>query len=80
MAIRRGAARGGKVDHDRYPLPEPIEISHEEWWREFDARARELLGIGGEEFIRRFEAGEYANGPEDRDIVELGLLMVDPPK
>jgi hypothetical protein len=79
MAIRKSSPRRHRVD-ESYPLPEPIEISHEEWWREFDARARELLGIGGEEFIRRFEAGEYLARIEEPDILELAFLRVHPPR
>jgi hypothetical protein len=36
------------------------------------------LGVSGTEFIRRFDAGEYEQIPDDeahRDIIELAMLI-----
>jgi hypothetical protein len=59
-------------------LPEDMFVSPEEGRRMFDEAARELVGMSGEEFIRRFDAGEFAEIPDDekhRNIIELGLMI-----
>lgn len=40
-------------------LPPIIEMTLEESRADFDAKAREWLGISGDEFLRRLDAGEY---------------------
>jgi hypothetical protein len=43
----------------------------------FDAQARKLLGISGEEFLRRWDAGEYdaiEDDPAHPEIMRLVLL------
>ena len=45
--------------------------------RFFDAKSRELLGITGDEFLRRWAAGDYddiADDPNHSDIMYLVLL------
>jgi hypothetical protein len=44
----------------------------------FEEQARKLLGISGEEFLRRWEAGEYdelADDPEHPEILRLATLI-----
>lgn len=48
-------------------------LSDEEAREEFDAQARKWLGLSGEEFLRRWDAGEY-RGLEDDD--PPNVLMV----
>jgi hypothetical protein len=43
-----------------------VELTPEEVAREFDAEARRSLGISGEEFRRRWQAGEYAGQDNER--------------
>jgi len=55
------------------------ELSREEGREMFVRVARRKLGISGEEFIRRWEAGYY-DDPDDRsknppEVMELGMLM-----
>ena len=55
------------------------ELTDEEAWELFDRSARRYLGISGEEFMRRWDAGEY-DDPDDRtknppEVMELGMLM-----
>lgn len=53
-------------------------LSPEEGRRMFDAAARRIAGISGDEFIRRYDAGEEAEIPDDaehRNIIELGLMI-----
>ena len=45
----------------------------------FDAQARQLLNISGEEFLRRWDAGEYqdvADTPGQRHITRLAMLIL----
>ncbi len=41
---------------------------------EFDAEARHWLGVSGDEFLRRWDAGEYHDTFDDED--HPGVLMV----
>ena len=44
----------------------------------FDAQARHLMGMSGEEFIRRWDAGEFAaiaDDPEHPEIMRLAMLI-----
>jgi hypothetical protein len=59
-------------------IPEVVWVSPEEGRRMFDEAARELAGMSGDEFIRRYDAGAYADIPDDekhRNIIELGLMI-----
>ncbi len=59
-------------------LPPVIELSPEESWAFFDNKARELLGIGAEEFQRRWNAGDYdeiADDGEHSDIMYLAMFL-----
>ena len=56
-------------------LPPIKELSPEEAWELFDRQAREWLGISGEEFIRRYEAGEFSEEQLDRDPDIVYLTM-----
>jgi hypothetical protein len=55
-------------------LPPPIELTDERWWRYFDCAARDSLGLTGQEFIRRWKAGEIAD-PHDPSVIGLLLMM-----
>ncbi len=55
-------------------LPEVVWLTPEEGRAVFDEDARSFLGISGDEFIRRLDAGEYDAIEEDetgRQIVRL---------
>lgn len=44
----------------------------------FDRQARRLLGLSGEEFLRKWDAGEYRDlpdTPETRTVAYLALLI-----
>lgn len=65
----------GEVESTDSPV---IEVTPEEGRRLFDEAAREWLGISGEEFLRRYDAGEYADLVESEDnrrIIDLYLLI-----
>ena len=59
-------------------LESPIrDLDPEDSRRFFDAKARELLGISGDEFRRRWAAGDYddiADDPTHSDVMYLVLL------
>ena len=56
------------------------EITPEEEREQFEARVRELMGISGEEFLRRLDAGEYddiydkTSHPHGLDVVYLEMM------
>lgn len=43
-------------------------------YEEFDALTQELLGISGEEFIRRWDAGEYADVADDQSNEHIIMI------
>ncbi len=54
-------------------------LSHEDLWAIFDQEARRALGISGDEFLRRWDAGEYDGDDVDeprRRARELEFLML----
>ena len=51
-----------------------ILVSEEEGRASLDAQAREYLGISGEEFIRKYRAGEFED-PDQYDVVRLSFLI-----
>jgi hypothetical protein len=56
--------------------PTPHSVSDEEGFALLDERARELLGISADEFLRRWDAGEYAGREHSRGAVaKLAMLI-----
>lgn len=58
--------------------PTPDTLSRADAEAFFDAQARELLGMSGEEFLRRLDSGEYSDIPDDAehtDILYLSTLQ-----
>jgi hypothetical protein len=55
-----------------------VHLTPEQSEEEFDRRARRLVNMSGEEFIRRWEAGEFRDqldDPEHPEILELAMLL-----
>jgi hypothetical protein len=55
-----------------------VHLTPEQSLEEFDRRARRLMNISGEEFVRRWEAGEFRDRldhPEHPEILELVMLL-----
>jgi hypothetical protein len=50
------------------------ELSREEGRALFEQRAREWLGMSGEEFIRKLEAGEIED-PDRTDVIALAIMI-----
>lgn len=63
--------------HTDEKLPPVRELTHEESRELFDQQAQSWLGISGEEFIRRYDAGEFSDEQLDRDpdIVYLAMKL-----
>ena len=61
------------------PLNEQIQYATpDEGRRLLDDQARKLLKISGDEFLRRWDAGEYrdvADAPGQRHIMRLAMLI-----
>jgi hypothetical protein len=56
-------------------LPPLLETTPEEGRAIFDQEARFRLGMSGEEFLRRWNAGEYADDPDRPDVMDLVMLL-----
>lgn len=41
----------------------------------FDQRARRYLRISGDEFLRRWNAGEYAEDPDLPGVMDVAMLL-----
>lgn len=55
------------------------EFSAEEGWELFDRQARRYLDMGGEEFMKRWDAGEF-DDPDDRlkhgpEVMRVATLL-----
>jgi hypothetical protein len=55
------------------PGPEPRVLSREQGQELLDQRARQFLGMSGEEFRRRYEAGEL--DPDNDNVLRVALLL-----
>lgn len=41
----------------------------------FDEATQEHLGMSGEEFLRRWDAGEFADDPDRPEVIEVAVLI-----
>ena len=51
------------------------ELSPGEGWELFDERARRYLGIDGCEFLRRWDAGEYRDNADRREVLRVAAVI-----
>ena len=68
MAIERSA------EHDPADDIQVIELTREEGIEMFDRQARERLGMSGEEFLQKWEAGEIED-PDRNDVMMLVMMI-----
>lgn len=55
--------------------PELLELTEEEGRKLFDSNARFVLGISGEEFLQRWDAGEWKDDIDQPGVITMyGLL------
>lgn len=59
--------------HDQDYLLEPM--TDEEAREYFDRAARYYLSISGDEFVRRYDAGEYDDDPDQHGIMDMILSL-----
>lgn len=52
-----------------------IEVSPEETRKLLDEAARELFGISGDEFVRRWKAGKYKDEVENEKIWQVAFYL-----
>ena len=57
-------------------LADDAFLSPEEGRRQFEAAVRRCLGISGDEFIRRYEAGEYYGVADEDGHRHIGNLIM----
>ena len=48
-------------------------LTPEQSWQRFDEEARHTLGMSGEEFARRFEAGEYGDPDHSPKLMSVAF-------
>ena len=53
----------------------PLVMTAEEGREMFDQVARRRLGMSGDEFIRRWDAGEFDGEPERLDVMDVAMLL-----
>lgn len=59
------------------PEPELTILTGAEAWAFFDAEARRRMNMSGEEFLARWDAGEFGDteGPAHSDLTLLSMLL-----
>lgn len=53
------------TETDPLTLPPVVELTPEEAWAGFDHACRRRLGMSGEEFVRRLDAGDFDDIVDD---------------
>jgi hypothetical protein len=80
MATRINAPTLGELERRAAEscVPGAVIVSPEEWFALFDEAVRAAMDMSAEDFIARWEAGEYdevADTAGHRHIMELGMLI-----
>jgi hypothetical protein len=50
-------------------------LDRNEWLKLVDRAARRSLNMSGEEFIRRWNAGEFGDPDERPEVMRIGMLL-----
>lgn len=56
-------------------VPEVHELTTEEGRALFDRTARKLLGISGDEFLARWDRGDYEHEREEMAVTKVAMLI-----
>ena len=56
-------------------VPEVHELSAEEGRELFDKTARRLLGLSGDEFLARWDSGDYRDERENMAVTKVAMLI-----
>lgn len=59
----------------REEAPEVQELDAERGQELFDKAARRILGISGDDFLARWDRGEYDEGDEDTAVTRVAMLI-----
>ncbi len=51
------------------------ELTLEEGWELLDKQAQKYLGMSGKEFVKKWEAGEFDEDPDQPEIMHLAMLL-----
>jgi hypothetical protein len=51
------------------------ELSLEEGRRLLDKQARRYLNMSGDEFIKKWESGEFDDDPDRPEVMEVAMLL-----
>lgn len=70
------AIRKPEQEEDPYAIEGIHLLTAEEGYAFFDHQSRILLGVSGEEFLRRWDAGEYGPVPDTAEGRKLGRLVM----
>ncbi|MGH7963132.1 MAG: hypothetical protein ACRERD_15095 [Candidatus Binatia bacterium] len=76
MATLLARLQGRTQDATVEPIPGIDLLTPEEARALFDRRARQLLHISGEEFLQRWDAGEFRPVRDDADGRKVGKLVM----
>jgi len=57
-----------------YSLPPIVELSEEEGRALFERQARKYMGMSGDEFLRKWDAGEI-DGPDRSEVLTVVFLI-----
>ncbi len=71
VATRRKTARATRAGADG----QIRELSYEEGRKLLDERAHRYLGIDGDEFIRRWDAGTYRKNADRREVLRVAAAL-----
>ncbi len=70
---------GGAVDAVQAQRPGIQWLTDEEANAMFDREARQVMGMSGEEFLRRYDAGEFDDMPDDSEHLDYWDLVLSIP-
>ena len=51
------------------------ELTLEEGWELLDKQARKYLNMSGKEFVKKWEAGEFDEDPDQPELMHVAMLL-----
>ncbi|MBI4579705.1 MAG: hypothetical protein HY718_08390 [Planctomycetes bacterium] len=51
------------------------ELTREQARALLDRQARRYLGMGGDEFVRKWDAGEFDDNPDRPEVMRVAMLL-----
>lgn len=64
-----------KIQHSLVAPRTPHELTREEGLAILDRQARRYLNMSGDEFIRAWDAGEFADDPDRPEVMRVAFLI-----